>query len=61
MPMPDPKWLEWLAVLGRVVNSARLVSAFDGTDRASLDQLRDDLYEFGIIDERLGGGPYGQA
>lgn len=53
LPMPDPRWLEWLAVLGKVVNSARLVCAFDGTDRDSLDQLRDALYEFGIIDEQL--------
>jgi hypothetical protein len=53
LQIPDPRWLEWLAVLGRVVNSARLVTAFDGTDRQSLDQLRDALYEFGIIDEEL--------
>jgi hypothetical protein len=53
MPMPDPRWLDWLAVLGKVVTSARLVTAFDGTDRESLDQLRDALYEFGLIDEEL--------
>jgi hypothetical protein len=55
LPLPDPQWLEWLAVLGKVVNAARLVTAFDGTDRDSLDQLRDALYEFGLIDERLSG------
>lgn len=55
MPMPDPRWLEWLTVLGKVVNSARLVTAFDGTDRDSLDQLRDALFEFGVIDEMLNG------
>lgn len=55
LPMPDPRWLEWLAVLGKVVNAARLVTALDGTDRESLDQLRDALYEFGIIDEQLSG------
>lgn len=56
MPMPDPRWLEWLAILGRVVVSARMVCAFDGTDRESLDQLRDALYDFGLIDEQLSGG-----
>ena len=61
MPMPDPRWLEWLAVLGKVVNSARLVTALDGTDRESLDQLRDALYEFGIIDEQLSAGGNGEA
>lgn len=61
LPLPDPRWLEWLAVLGKVVNSARLVTALDGTDRESLDQLRDALYEFGIIDEQLSGGTDGEA
>lgn len=56
MPMPDPRWLEWLAVLGKVVVAARLVTAFDGTDRESLDQLRDALFEFGLIDEQLSEG-----
>lgn len=56
LPLPDPRWLEWLAALGKVVNSARLVTAFDGTDRASLDQLRDALYEFGVIEEQLSDG-----
>ena len=51
--MPDPRMFEWRAALGRVIVSARLVSAFDGTDRASLDALRDALYEFGRLDEDL--------
>lgn len=59
--LPDPRWMEWLAVLGKVVNSARLVTALDGTDRESLDQLRDALYEFGVIDEELSRSEDGQA
>jgi hypothetical protein len=51
--LPDPRWLKWLAVLGRVVSAARLVTAFDGTDRESLDQLRDALYDFGLVEEEL--------
>jgi hypothetical protein len=61
MPLPDPRWLEWLVVLGKVVTCARLVTAFDGTDRESLDQLRDALYEFGLVEEALNGGVDGNT
>lgn len=59
IPLPDPRWFDWLRILGKVVNSARLVCAFDGTDRESLDALRDALYEFGLIEEELGGSGAG--
>lgn len=50
---PDPKMIEWLASLSRVIQMARLVSTFDGTDRASLDALRDALCEFTLLDEEV--------
>lgn len=49
----DPKLFELFNAMRAVVFAARMVTAFDGTDRESLDKLRDALYEFGRIDQEL--------
>jgi hypothetical protein len=38
-----------IVVLMRLIEAARMVVAFDGTDRDSLDELREAVYEFGVI------------
>ena len=50
---------EWFREARNVIAFARLVCVFDGTDRQSLDFLRDALYRLGVIEieiQRLQGG-----
>lgn len=53
--IPDEKWDQWTMCLAAVVVTARLVAAFDGTDRQSLDFLKDALYELGEFSEQVFG------
>lgn len=49
---PNENEVAWLESLHAVVNAARMVCALDGTDRLSIEALRDALYNFGVHDER---------
>ena len=39
--------------IGRVIDAAKLVSVFDGTDRASLDELRANLIWLTQVNEQV--------
>lgn len=44
---------QWFMAVGAVVACARFVTVFDGTDRHSLDGLRDALFALGLIEEEI--------
>lgn len=57
--MPTQIEDDWFREARNVIGFARLVCVFDGTDRQSLDFLRDALYRLGIIEveiQRMQGG-----
>lgn len=39
--------------IGSVIDAARMVTVFDGTDRKSLDYLRESLQKLGEINEAI--------
>ena len=41
---------DWFREARNVIGCARLVCVFDGTDRNSLELLRDALYKLGVIE-----------
>lgn len=43
----------WLNAAVKVIVAARMVVAFDGTDRISLEALRDAIFEFGRVEAEI--------
>lgn len=43
----------WYLAIGKTIVQARLVTAFDGTDRESLDNLREALMELGQVEVEI--------
>lgn len=43
----------WYLAIAKSIVQARLVTAFDGTDRESLDNLREALFELGQIEAEI--------
>lgn len=57
MSEPDEnEMIRRMVVLMRLIEAARMVVAFDGTDRESLDELREAMYEYGKIIQEIEDG-----